>query len=120
MLLLAGDLFHENRPSRTSLYQTISALRERCLSDRPISLELVSDAGLGIMRDAKCVCRSVRVKERELTRRKRITAGQGSITRMRTSTSACPSFQSTEITMTHKALVRCARGPPPPRPGDES
>ncbi|BGP25655.1 double-strand break repair protein MRE11 [Rhodotorula toruloides] len=53
MLLLAGDLFHENRPSRTSLYQTISALRERCLSDRPISLELVSDAGLGIMRDAK-------------------------------------------------------------------
>ncbi|BGO97365.1 Double-strand break repair protein MRE11 [Rhodotorula toruloides] len=52
MLLLAGDLFHENRPSRTSLYQTISALRERCLSDRPISLELVSDAGLGIMRDA--------------------------------------------------------------------
>ncbi|BGP33197.1 meiotic recombination [Rhodotorula toruloides] len=53
MLLLAGDLFHENRPSRTSLYQTISALRERCLSDRPISLELVSDAGLGITRDAK-------------------------------------------------------------------
>ncbi|GAA5844842.1 hypothetical protein JCM11251_007344 [Rhodosporidiobolus azoricus] len=52
MLLLAGDLFHENRPSRTSLYQTISALRERCLSDRPISLELVSDAGVGIPRDA--------------------------------------------------------------------
>ncbi|GAA5839543.1 hypothetical protein JCM9279_005973 [Rhodotorula babjevae] len=51
MLLLAGDLFHENRPSRTSLYQTISALRERCLSDRPIALELVSDAGVGIPRD---------------------------------------------------------------------
>ncbi|GAA5890007.1 hypothetical protein JCM6882_009196 [Rhodosporidiobolus microsporus] len=52
MLLLAGDLFHENRPSRTSLYQTISALRERCLGDRPVSLELVSDAGIGIPRDA--------------------------------------------------------------------
>ncbi|GAA6043588.1 hypothetical protein JCM8097_005270 [Rhodosporidiobolus ruineniae] len=52
MVLLAGDLFHENRPSRTSLYQTISALRERCLGDRPISLELVSDAGIGIARDA--------------------------------------------------------------------
>ncbi|BGP41322.1 meiotic recombination [Rhodotorula kratochvilovae] len=51
MLLLAGDLFHENRPSRTALYQTISALRERCLSDRPIALELVSDAGIGIPRD---------------------------------------------------------------------
>ncbi|BGP17491.1 hypothetical protein JCM10213_004413 [Rhodosporidiobolus nylandii] len=52
LLLLAGDLFHENRPSRTSLYQTISALRERCLGDRPVSLELVSDAGVGIDRDA--------------------------------------------------------------------
>ncbi|GAA6060679.1 hypothetical protein JCM10212_005061 [Sporobolomyces blumeae] len=52
MLLLAGDLFHENRPSRTSLYQTISALREKCMGDRPISLELVSDAGIGIPRDA--------------------------------------------------------------------
>ncbi|GAA5974461.1 hypothetical protein JCM11641_003229 [Rhodosporidiobolus odoratus] len=52
MLLLAGDLFHENRPSRTALYQTISALRERCLGDRPVSLELVSDAGVGIARDA--------------------------------------------------------------------
>ncbi|GAA5849243.1 hypothetical protein JCM8547_006490 [Rhodosporidiobolus lusitaniae] len=52
MVLLAGDLFHENRPSRTSLYQTISALRERCLGDRPIGLELVSDAGIGIARDA--------------------------------------------------------------------
>ncbi|GAA5999486.1 MRX complex nuclease subunit [Rhodotorula paludigena] len=52
MLLLAGDLFHENRPSRTALYQTISALRERCFNDRPVSLELVSDAGIGIARDA--------------------------------------------------------------------
>ncbi|GAA5862121.1 hypothetical protein JCM1840_001650 [Sporobolomyces johnsonii] len=52
MLLLAGDLFHENRPSRTSLYQTIAALREKCMSDRPVSLELVSDAGIGIARDA--------------------------------------------------------------------
>ncbi|GAA5961380.1 hypothetical protein JCM21900_006686 [Sporobolomyces salmonicolor] len=52
MVLLAGDLFHENRPSRTSLYQTISALREKCMSDRPVSLELVSDAGIGIARDA--------------------------------------------------------------------
>jgi len=52
MLLLAGDLFHENRPSRTSLYQTISAMREKCMGDRPISLELISDAGIGISRDA--------------------------------------------------------------------
>lgn len=48
MLLLAGDLFHENRPSRDSLYLTIAALREICLNRRPISLEIVSDAGMGI------------------------------------------------------------------------
>ncbi|GAA5967733.1 hypothetical protein JCM3765_000014 [Sporobolomyces pararoseus] len=52
MVLLAGDLFHENRPSRTSLFQTISVLREKCMGDRPISLELISDAGIGISRDA--------------------------------------------------------------------
>ncbi|GAA5929988.1 MRX complex nuclease subunit [Sporobolomyces koalae] len=52
MLLLAGDLFHENRPSRTALYQTISALRDKCMGDRPISLQLISDAGIGIPRDA--------------------------------------------------------------------
>lgn len=52
LVLLAGDLFHENRPSRTSLYQTISLLRDKCLGDKPISVELVSDAGIGIARDA--------------------------------------------------------------------
>lgn len=52
MLLLAGDLFHENRPSRTALYQTMAALREHTLGPRPISLEIVSDAGIGIGRNA--------------------------------------------------------------------
>lgn len=52
MLLLAGDLFHENRPSRTSLFQTISALREFAMGPRPVSLELISDVGIGIARDA--------------------------------------------------------------------
>lgn len=51
MLLLGGDLFHENRPSRTSLYQTISALREYTMGPRPVSLELISDDGVGISRD---------------------------------------------------------------------
>jgi double-strand break repair protein MRE11 len=55
MLLLAGDLFHENRPSRTALYQTIAALREYTMGERPVSLELISDAGIGIARDATCV-----------------------------------------------------------------
>ena len=45
MLLLAGDLFHENRPSRTALYQTMAALREHTMGPRPVSLEILSEAG---------------------------------------------------------------------------
>mgnify|MGYP001558888546 CR=1 FL=1 len=52
MLLLGGDLFHENRPSRTSLFQTISALREYTMGPRPVSLELIADDGIGITRTA--------------------------------------------------------------------
>lgn len=42
-ILMAGDLFHENRPSRESLYQTLGLLREYTLGDKPVSLELMSD-----------------------------------------------------------------------------
>lgn len=52
MILLAGDLFHENRPSRTSLYQTIAALREAVLGRDPVSLEPVVTDGFGIARHA--------------------------------------------------------------------
>ncbi|KAM0750789.1 DNA repair exonuclease [Meredithblackwellia eburnea MCA 4105] len=52
MVLLAGDLFHENRPSRTALFQTMSALREHTMGSRPVSIELISDEGIGIARNA--------------------------------------------------------------------
>jgi double-strand break repair protein MRE11 len=55
MLLLAGDLFHENRPSRTALYQTMAALREFTMGPRPVSLEVISEAGFGIKRDERWV-----------------------------------------------------------------
>ncbi|KAG8902357.1 meiotic recombination [Tulasnella sp. 403] len=42
-ILLAGDLFHENRPSRDCLYRTIALLREHCLNDKPVQVELLSD-----------------------------------------------------------------------------
>ncbi|KIJ33528.1 hypothetical protein M422DRAFT_783118 [Sphaerobolus stellatus SS14] len=42
-VLLAGDLFHENRPSRDCIYRVIALLREYTLGDRPISIELLSD-----------------------------------------------------------------------------
>ncbi|KAI0284566.1 Metallo-dependent phosphatase-like protein [Russula aff. rugulosa BPL654] len=42
-ILLAGDLFHENRPSRDCLYQVMSLLREYTLGDKPVQIELLSD-----------------------------------------------------------------------------
>lgn len=44
MVLLGGDLFHDNRPSRKSMYQVMRSLRKHCLGDRPCQLEFLSDA----------------------------------------------------------------------------
>ncbi|KAF9544792.1 Double-strand break repair protein mre11a [Mortierella hygrophila] len=43
MILLGGDLFHENKPSRKTLYNTTKLLKQYCLGDKPISLEFLSD-----------------------------------------------------------------------------
>ncbi|KAJ9551402.1 hypothetical protein OSB04_015447 [Centaurea solstitialis] len=42
-LLLGGDLFHENKPSRTTLVKAIEILRRYCLSDKPVQFQVVSD-----------------------------------------------------------------------------
>ncbi|KAI9373357.1 Mre11 DNA-binding presumed domain-containing protein [Aspergillus egyptiacus] len=44
MVLLAGDLFHENKPSRKSMYQVMRSIRMNCLGDKPCELEFLSDA----------------------------------------------------------------------------
>lgn len=43
MILLAGDLFHENNPSRNTLHQVMAALREYTMGSRPLGLAYVSD-----------------------------------------------------------------------------
>jgi double-strand break repair protein MRE11 len=43
MVLLAGDLFHENKPSRKSMYQVMRSLRMNCLGEKPCELEMLSD-----------------------------------------------------------------------------
>jgi len=44
MILLAGDLFHENKPSRKSMYQVMRSLRMNCYGEKPCELEMLSDA----------------------------------------------------------------------------
>lgn len=45
-ILLGGDLFHDNKPSRKSLHGTIELLRRYCLGDKPCSIELLSDPSI--------------------------------------------------------------------------
>lgn len=42
-LLLGGDLFHENKPSRSTLVKAIEILRCYCLNDQPVQFQVVSD-----------------------------------------------------------------------------
>ena len=43
MVLLAGDLFHENKPSRKSMYQVMRSLRMNCYGEKPCEIEMLSD-----------------------------------------------------------------------------
>uniref|UniRef100_A0A8C5LP74 Double-strand break repair protein n=1 Tax=Leptobrachium leishanense TaxID=445787 RepID=A0A8C5LP74_9ANUR len=42
-VLLGGDLFHDNKPSRKTLHTCMETLRKYCLGDRPIQFEILSD-----------------------------------------------------------------------------
>jgi hypothetical protein len=43
MVLLGGDLFHDNKPSRKSMYNVMRSMRLNCLGDKPCELEMLSD-----------------------------------------------------------------------------
>lgn len=42
-LLLGGDLFHENKPSRSTMLRTAAMLKQYCLGDRPVQFQIVSN-----------------------------------------------------------------------------
>ncbi|XP_042342608.1 double-strand break repair protein MRE11 [Plectropomus leopardus] len=42
-ILLGGDLFHENKPSRRCLHNCITTLRRYCMGDTPIHFNIISD-----------------------------------------------------------------------------
>lgn len=43
MVLIAGDLFHENRPSRRTLHTTMEILRRYCMGPDAVKIEMMSD-----------------------------------------------------------------------------
>ena len=43
MVLLAGDLFHENKPTRQTMHKTMSILRRHCMGPDPVAVQIVSD-----------------------------------------------------------------------------
>jgi hypothetical protein len=43
MLLLGGDLFHDNKPSRHCMHRTLKMFRQYCLGDNEINFNVVSD-----------------------------------------------------------------------------
>ncbi|XP_068614679.1 double-strand break repair protein MRE11-like [Brachionichthys hirsutus] len=42
-ILLGGDLFHDNKPSRRCLHTCITMLRQYCMGDSPIRFNILSD-----------------------------------------------------------------------------
>ncbi|KAN0063985.1 meiotic recombination [Thecaphora frezii] len=49
LILLGGDLFHENKPSRATMHQVMALLRQYTLGDKPIQVELLSDPNDGAL-----------------------------------------------------------------------
>ena len=43
MVLFAGDLFHDNKPSRKALQKCMETLRDHVLGPREVTIEVVSD-----------------------------------------------------------------------------
>lgn len=53
-VLLGGDLFHENKPSRSTLVKAMSILTRHCMGDRPVPFQILSDQQDNFV--AKYVC----------------------------------------------------------------
>ncbi|EGD77873.1 hypothetical protein PTSG_09507 [Salpingoeca rosetta] len=53
MILLGGDLFHENKPSRETLMHTMELFRKYCMGSRPCALQILSDQRINFPRFGK-------------------------------------------------------------------
>jgi double-strand break repair protein MRE11 len=43
MMLLAGDMFHENKPSRRTLHGAIDLMKKYCFGDSPVYIEMLNE-----------------------------------------------------------------------------
>lgn len=43
LVLLGGDLFHENKPSRSTLVRTIDIIKKYCFCDKPVRFQILSE-----------------------------------------------------------------------------
>lgn len=46
MVLLSGDLFHDNRPSRQTMHKTMEIIRRYCMGDDPVRIQIASDPSI--------------------------------------------------------------------------
>lgn len=44
-VLLAGDVFHENKPSRRTMHRTMEIMRRYCMGGESVGFQIVSDQG---------------------------------------------------------------------------
>uniref|UniRef100_A0AAR2IZ15 Double-strand break repair protein MRE11 n=1 Tax=Pygocentrus nattereri TaxID=42514 RepID=A0AAR2IZ15_PYGNA len=42
-ILLGGDLFHDNKPSRKAMHSCLEIMRKYCMGDKPILFDIISD-----------------------------------------------------------------------------
>ena len=53
LVLLGGDLFHDNKPSRPTIVRAMRLLKRYCLGDRPVAVNVLSDQAANFV--AGCV-----------------------------------------------------------------
>jgi hypothetical protein len=112
MILLGGDLFHDNKPSRRCLYNTFKLLRQYTLGDRPCAMQILSDQSLNFGGTGVYV--DVLIFDKYKRRLRFLLFGlagpfRTSIMKTPTTTSAFPCFQFMATTMTRLAMVRSVR-----------
>ena len=45
MVLIAGDMFHENKPSRRTLHSTFDILQQHAFGERKVHMEILNEQG---------------------------------------------------------------------------